>query len=290
MPGLAQGLSRERMINSVRNGVPGTAMVGWKTRLADAEITAIVEHIRTTFMRSVSAHALTPPAHGIPPRPASILTPSSHGARIYAESCSVCHGDRGAGSLWASGGLKPPPRDFTQGTIPRDAMIAAVTHGRPGTAMPSFAAQLKPADVAAVVDFIRDNLMPKTTSLQGATTNVRAASATPPGTYQAPLPPGLRGDPARGRGLYNANCATCHGERGDGAGPRAYFIVPKPRNFLDPAVRKAFDRKALFHATRNGVIGREMPAWGKVFNDQQIADVTEYVYRTFIRPGHAASR
>jgi len=30
------------------------------------------------------------------------------------------------------------------------------------------------------------------------------------------------------------------------------------------------------------VIGREMPAWEKVMSDQQIADITEYVYQRFI--------
>lgn len=289
-PGLGQHMTRERMINSVRDGLPGTAMVGWKSRLSDSEIAAIVDHIRASFMQSVSAHALKAPAQRMPERPPHTAARSSRGAQIYGESCSVCHGDQGAGSLWASGGLKPPPRDFTRATIARDSMIAAVTNGRPGTAMPSFAAQLSPTDVAAVVDFIRDNLMPKTPAGQPATTSAGTTTTMRPIAYDAPLPAGLSGNAARGRSLYNANCATCHGERGDGAGPRAYFIFPKPRNFLDPAVRKAFDRKALYHATRNGVIGREMPAWGKVFSDQQIADVTEYVYQAFIRPGVAASR
>ena len=31
-----------------------------------------------------------------------------------------------------------------------------------------------------------------------------------------------------------------------------------------------------------GVQGREMPAWGTVLTDQQIADVSQYVYDTFV--------
>jgi mono/diheme cytochrome c family protein len=32
----------------------------------------------------------------------------------------------------------------------------------------------------------------------------------------------------------------------------------------------------------DGVLGKEMPAWSKVFSDQDIADVAEFVYREFI--------
>jgi mono/diheme cytochrome c family protein len=28
-----------------------------------------------------------------------------------------------------------------------------------------------------------------------------------------------------------------------------------------------------------------MPAWGKVWSDEQISDVAEYVYRQFLQPG-----
>jgi mono/diheme cytochrome c family protein len=37
--------------------------------------------------------------------------------------------------------------------------------------------------------------------------------------------------PARGQRLYGQYCEQCHGEKGDGAGPAARFLYPKPRNF-----------------------------------------------------------
>src|SRR3990167_4453688 len=36
---------------------------------------------------------------------------------------------------------------------------------------------------------------------------------------------------ARGRAVYEANCAVCHGERGDGAGHAAHMLRVQPRDF-----------------------------------------------------------
>lgn len=202
-------------------------------------------------------------------------------AGLYHDYCSVCHGDRGDGRSRARQGLIPPPRDFTTpglaATMTRERMIDAVLNGRAGTAMVGWKTRLGHSEAAAIVDYMRARFM-------------RAVPGAPPPAsvpaVQAP-PAAPRGDAQAGKTFYETNCATCHGLQGDGNGPRAYFIFPKPRNFLSRESRAALNRVALFRATKHGVAGREMPAWGKVLDDQQIADVAEYVYRAFIRPGAA---
>ena len=61
-------------------------------------------------------------------------------ARIYAESCSVCHGDDGRGAVWGQASLATPPRDFrtaeSRRELTRERMIASATYGRPNTPMP----------------------------------------------------------------------------------------------------------------------------------------------------------
>ena len=104
-----------------------------------------------------------------------------------------------------------------------------------------------------------------------------------------PMPKGLKGNLQRGKTFYMNNCFTCHGVKGDGKGPRAYFINPKPRDFLS-SVASTFNRPLLFNAIAEGRNGSEMPAWNKVLNDQQIADVTEVVFRTFIQPQSAKAK
>ncbi len=255
-------LSRERMIASVTHGRPGTAMMPFAGRLSAAEIEAVVDYIHQAFMQGA-------PNRGLPPHLA-------RGERIYTRHCAVCHGDRGSGALWTRSSLNPPPRDFTTARareeLSRERMIASVTHGRPGTAMMPFGGRLSEADIEAVVDYIRATFM------QGPTPEPLATR------LERPFPKGLRGDPEAGRRLYRANCTPCHGERGDGRGPRASSISPPPRNFLASEARARLDRPALFRAVRDGLQGTVMPAWGKVLTEQQIADVAEYIFQAFLHP------
>ncbi len=97
-----------------------------------------------------------------------------------------------------------------------------------------------------------------------------------------PLPRGLKGNPDKAAVFFLQNCATCHGTSGDGEGPRAYFINPPPRNFLLESSRQKLNLPTLFEAISNGRLGTEMPAWSKVLNEQEIADLAEFVFQTFI--------
>jgi mono/diheme cytochrome c family protein len=289
-PQAMQEMTRERMIAAVTTGVPGTAMVPLKKQLTDAQIASVVDYVRDTFMR------------------ASLAPDASHGRQIYAKSCSVCHGDRGTGSMWASANLRPPPRDFAapqaRAELTRERMIASVAAGRPGTAMAGYASQLSADDIGAVVDYVRGAFMriDAEAGISGSRAHgvapaapaapVKAAAAAPAPALPAvtadmrlPLPQGLRGDIAAGRKFYDANCATCHGTKGDGQGPRAYFINPKPRSFVTAESRALFNRPAIYAGVSAGRRGTEMPAWDKVLAPQQMADVSEYLFRSFIRPG-----
>jgi cytochrome c oxidase cbb3-type subunit III len=109
-----------------------------------------------------------------------------------------------------------------------------------------------------------------------------AQSATAIADMSLPMPLGLKGDPDKGRIFFMGNCFTCHGVKGDGNGPRAYFITPPPRDFLLETSRQRLNRPVLFEAITNGRLGTNMPAWGKVLNNQEIANVAEFVFQNFI--------
>ena len=99
-----------------------------------------------------------------------------------------------------------------------------------------------------------------------------------------PVPNGLKGDLAWGRQFYMANCLDCHGVMGKGDGPRAYFNIPRPRDFTSEASRQVLNRPRIFNGTTDGRKGTVMPAWGKVLTEQEIAGLTEFVFQTFIQP------
>jgi hypothetical protein len=50
LPEVAAELTRKRMITSVTNGRPGTAMMGFGNQLSQGDIEATVDFIREAFM------------------------------------------------------------------------------------------------------------------------------------------------------------------------------------------------------------------------------------------------
>ena len=54
-----------------------------------------------------------------------------------------------------TGGLGPALTRDAIADKPRDALIATVTHGRPGTAMPGWNALIDDQDIAWLVDLLR---------------------------------------------------------------------------------------------------------------------------------------
>lgn len=239
-PEALRSMTRQAMIDAVRDGRPGTAMTGWTSQLDAAAIEAVVDYIRGAFMAPLSSPAV------------------QRGRAVYQSRCFACHGEQG---------VFRSPQDAQ---LTRERMRAAVNHG----------GRLKPEETDAVVDYIRAAfMMPAAPGISGV--HAHGGGARPPA--RDALPAGLAGDARRGRAFYAANCATCHGAAGDGKGPRAYFINPKPRDFTAPGARAALTRPALYAAIAQGRVGTEMPAWDKVLTPQQIANVAEYVYLAFIR-------
>ena len=170
-------------------------------------------------------------------------------------------------------------------------MINSVTNGRANTAMAAFAGRLTATDIDAAVDYVIAGLMlPAASKISGTKSNAGGGAESSGEGMSQPFQNGLTGNSAKGEKTYLANCATCHGAKGDGKGPRAYFINPKPRNFTDKSFRFAFNRPAIYIAVHDGRLGAEMPAWSKVLNDQEIADVSEYVFRRFAQPGKNGSQ
>jgi mono/diheme cytochrome c family protein len=88
------------------------------------------------------------------------------------------------------------------------------------------------------------------------TTPLDASPARPRKGADAPALP-ADADEGRGRTLYAANCASCHGPRGKGDGPGAASLVPRPSDLSEHEYTSARLSDALW----NGVAGTAMQAW-----------------------------
>jgi cytochrome c oxidase cbb3-type subunit III len=145
------------------------------------------------------------------------------GRRIYNFRCYFCHGYSGDAQTLAATYLEPRPRDFqatAPGALSRQAMLAAVKDGHPGTAMRGFAGILQPAEMEAVVDFVRREFMtdkaPNTryhTVENGWPDHARYAAAFPFATGKLALDAPVEGlTPAEraGRALFMTSCISCH--------------------------------------------------------------------------------
>ena len=110
------------------------------------------------------------------------------------------------------------------------------------------------------------------------------------GLVCAPLAARAAGDPAKGKVLFETNCATCHGVSGKGDGPVGAALQPPPRDFTKGEFKFDTDKDGktgtdadLTNVIKNGAAafgGSPMMAPWAQLPDSDIADLIAYV-RTF---------
>lgn len=81
--------------------------------------------------------------------------------------------------------------------------------------------------------------------------------------------------PASTRELFLANCATCHGELGDGEG--VTDLDRKARSFKDGGFSFGNTPATVQRTITTGIPGTPMPAFGEALTPEQIADLALYV-------------
>ena len=90
--------------------------------------------------------------------------------------------------------------------------------------------------------------------------------------------PATAADPASAAAaLYKAECLTCHGAKGDGKGPAAIALKPKPPSFADPGFWVTRTDVAVGNGIRNGKVGTGMPAWPNL-SEAELAELVKYLH------------
>lgn len=219
---------------------------------------------------------------------------------LYRQYCLVCHGDKGDGKTLAQYALDPPPRDFTsekaRNELSRAHMIEVLnkgtrtSKGKP-TAMVAWRDHFSREQIETVVDYIivkfMEGKVAPNDQVHGEGHAHKGHDHSAANVKSVDYPYGLTPNASRGKPLYAANCQTCHGEKGDGRGSAVRTGLINPRNFHDADFREFASGFSLFSAVSRG--RGHMPAWEKNLSKQDIADVSEYVLRTFVTPQSTAS-
>ncbi len=79
--------------------------------------------------------------------------------------------------------------------------------------------------------------------------------------YDIAVAPAHAPNVAAARTLYRENCMACHGDRGDGRGPQAAALDPRPTDFTDSARAAERNVYGLYNTISLGVPGTAMPAF-----------------------------
>ncbi len=149
----------------------------------------------------------------------------------------------------------------------------------PGGCLKLFARRLGPCLVRSTILWLAAGL-----SLWVSQSLWDAVSAAPPPRPALGPPAQADADLAQGEAIYLDRCAFCHGEAGDGNGPVADYLLPRPRDFtgavfkLHSSIHDTLASDAdLTRTIRDGIPGTAMPAWGEVLSDAEVAAVLAYI-------------
>ena len=234
----------------------------------------------------------------------------NRGRTAYMQYCRACHGDKGDGKGPAAPGLRPPPRDFTQGSfkfgwvldqkLPRDEdLVRIVRGGLHGTAMVGW--DVPDNKLNEILQYL------KTLSPKWKEDDAVGEPVVPP-----PDPWGearAKEAAARGKELYHgfAQCLGCHAAYASkqeifdaskaamGTGTtdfRDQMYLPEikdseygvkilPPDFLFNelrSVRAGSEVPDLYRLLVAGVTGAAMPAWNPVTLPNKEADVYALAY------------
>jgi high-affinity iron transporter len=89
--------------------------------------------------------------------------------------------------------------------------------------------------------------------------------------YEVQVTPRKAPELAGARALYSTHCASCHGTQGEGDGPAASGLDPRPTNFQDAQRAAARSVFGLYNTISAGVGGTAMPAFGHLRAEERWA-------------------
>ena len=115
-------------------------------------------------------------------------TSVEHGARLFAESCALCHGADGKGDGPAAAALTVRPADLTAPHLlmhTEGDLFWWVSHGKANGAMPGFAGVMSPGERWDVINFVRARAAGILSQAAGPEVSATAAPAVPDFAFES---------------------------------------------------------------------------------------------------------
>ena len=177
------------------------------------------------------------------------------GGVLFMQDCSGCHGVAGRSDGFVSKVLLPKPANLGAAQFSTELLGQVLWNGVPGTPMPSWR-NLPQDDLSAVAAYVQ-TLHPITNPDQ-------------------PAPEVL----ARGRILYQQDCAACHGVSGDGKSAAAAALAPAPTNFR----LEQPDAGYVLDVMRDGIPGTAMPSLKNQLSESDRVALASFVRSFYMLP------
>ena len=247
-------LPREKIVDVLRYGRPGSAMKSFASVISEDEIEAVAHFVFDEFVRRKAENtryhiaengwpehekygiaypfALGEIALTVPWE--SLTAAQVAGRQLYLESCVSCH-DRGRnaedGTAWDTRPVSYPRNNY------------------------SFTAPPKADAIASASPYAKHDIKPKFAELSK--------------------------QERKGEKLFQANCAFCHGADGTGKNWIGQFLEPHPRNLRDLDFMRNKTREDLAVVIGEGLEATSMPAWKEVLSRNDIRAIVDYIAKAF---------
>ncbi len=280
-PALFKGVADARdVLRVLTTGLSGTPMPSYSSSLTEAELVDLAHYTASLWRRERRSPVEAPVLGSIARTAAQDRV--RLGERTFLAHCAGCHGKSGRGDGPAMPWLSIRPSSLDLGLFKRkrtedgsfataDDLKATLREGIPGTSMPPWNLHSE-AEIEALVEYLRD---------------LGAARALPP----APLPPLPLLEPGwnapeaveRGRAVFAARCAPCHGDGGRGDGALAPVLEDfrgerlRPRNLVEEPFKAGEVPDRVLWTITHGFEGTPMPGFARALDAEEIRDVTAFV-------------
>ncbi len=216
-------------------------------------------------------------------------TAVKQGGELYYKNCVLCHGDLLDGNGRFAEVFNPRPINFQDvgniAQLQEAFLFWRITTGGPGlpregapwaSAMPVWHEMLNEDEVWQLILFLYDytGFVPRSWELEKKSESAETKTTpTKPAGLDTKAP-----DNKAIEAVYDKRCVQCHGRDGDGQGPAAEFLYPKPRDFTLASFKykttQADDEfptdDDLRKTILEGLPGTSMPGWKSMLSAKEV--------------------